>query len=153
MTKLTSKQELFCLEYMVDLNATQAAIRAGYSENSAGAIGGENLQKPEIQERIQELKAERASKVLITAEDVLKNIIAIGDRCMQKEPVMVDGEPSGDFKFDPSNALKANELLGKHLAIFTEKVKVEGELGVKHSLSTILEDLDGESSGIPETKG
>lgn len=50
---LTAKQQRFVEEYLVDLNATQAAVRAGYSKKTAGAIGGENLEKPEIQEAIQ----------------------------------------------------------------------------------------------------
>ena len=60
--KLTSKQEMFCLEYMKDLNATQAAIRASYSEKTAKDIGCENLAKPNIQERIAELMKERSEK-------------------------------------------------------------------------------------------
>lgn len=72
--ELTDKQEYFCREYLIDLNATQAAIRAGYSKDTAGAIGHENLKKPEIQKRIDVLKAERAAALGITAERVLGEI-------------------------------------------------------------------------------
>jgi len=51
--KLTAKQEKFCHEYLIDLNATQSAIRAGYSEDTAHSIGWENLRKPEIKARLQ----------------------------------------------------------------------------------------------------
>lgn len=69
--KLTDRQERFCIEYLIDLNASQSAIRAGYSEKTAGSIGSENLKKPEIQKRIQELKAQRSESTGITAERVL----------------------------------------------------------------------------------
>lgn len=78
MKKLTSKQELFCKEYLVDLNATQAAIRAGYSKRTAGSVGHENLKKPEIESRISELKGQRAEKLDITAERVLEELAKIG---------------------------------------------------------------------------
>lgn len=69
---LTAKQELFCKEYIVDLNATQAAIRAGYSEKTAEIIGHENLRKPYIAKRVQQLIDKRSNKVEIKADDVLR---------------------------------------------------------------------------------
>jgi len=66
--KLTDKQEKFCNEYLIDLNATQAAVRSGYSENTAKEIGCENLTKPNIQYRITELKEELSKKVEVTPE-------------------------------------------------------------------------------------
>lgn len=69
--KLTDKQELFCMEYLADLNATKAAQRAGYSEKTAHSIGHENLIKPEIQDRIAELKKERNERVELTSDEVL----------------------------------------------------------------------------------
>lgn len=72
--KLTAKQEAFCQEYLVDLNATQAAIRAGYSQRQAGGIGYENLKKPQIAERIKEAMAERAQRVQITQDRVLQEL-------------------------------------------------------------------------------
>ena len=74
---LTQKQEWFCREYIIDLNATQAAKRAGYSEASAGSIGGEILQKPEIQNRINELQAERSKRVNITADEILRDLMGL----------------------------------------------------------------------------
>lgn len=75
---LTAKQKRFCEEYIVDLNATQAAIRAGYSENTASETGYENLRKPQMAEYIQELMDERAKRTEITADMVLKEYAKIG---------------------------------------------------------------------------
>lgn len=72
MVALTAKQKLFVKEYMVDLNATQAAIRAGYSAKTAEAIGFENLRKPNIAEAIKAAQDKRAAKVEITAEMVMQ---------------------------------------------------------------------------------
>ncbi|WP_312061748.1 terminase small subunit [Pantoea septica] len=74
---LTDKQEMFCREYLIDLNATQAAVRAGYSEKTARASGCENLTKPDIQNRIAELKAERNEQINVDAYYVLKRLIEI----------------------------------------------------------------------------
>lgn len=75
---LTDKQERFCQEYLIDLNATQAAIRAGYSESTAGQIGEQNLKKLEIETYISELKAERTKRTEIKADDVVKELANIG---------------------------------------------------------------------------
>jgi len=93
MSDLTAKQEFFCQEFLIDLNATKAAIRAGYSEASAGTISNENMQKPAILERIAELKAERSKKLAIDAQWVLQQAVKVHERCMQAEPVTerVDG--------------------------------------------------------------
>ena len=72
--KLTPKQERFCEEYLIDLNATQAAIRAGYSEKTANRIASQNLSKLDISKYITELKKEREEKIGITAERVLAEI-------------------------------------------------------------------------------
>ena len=78
MSELTAKQEQFCREYLIDLNATQAAIRAGYSVDTAKQIGYDNFTKPYIAERIAELKAEREKRTEITAENVLREIAKVG---------------------------------------------------------------------------
>lgn len=90
MDKLNDRQELFCLEYMKDLNATQAAIRAGYSEGSAGSIGFENLKKPEIQNRIAGLLEERNNAVKVDAQYVLKRLVEI-DQMDVKDILNDDG--------------------------------------------------------------
>jgi phage terminase small subunit len=76
--ELTAKQKRFVEEYLIDLNATQAAIRAGYSEDTAGAIGHENLKKPEIQDAISEAQAARSKRTEITADRVLQELAKVG---------------------------------------------------------------------------
>ncbi|WP_050698625.1 terminase small subunit [Anaeromassilibacillus senegalensis] len=71
---LKAKQKRFIEEYLVDLNATQAAIRAGYSPESAGSIGSENLKKPEIRARIDRAMAERSKRTGINADRVLREL-------------------------------------------------------------------------------
>lgn len=79
MGKLTDKQEMFCLEYLKDLNATQAAIRAGYSKKTAKDTGCENLAKPNVAERVAELKAMRSEVVKMDAQDVLRRLKEIDE--------------------------------------------------------------------------
>lgn len=67
---MTPKQEKFCAEYLIDLNGTQAAIRAGYSPKTADRIANQNLRKLEIKNRIQELRAKEFKKTIATAEEV-----------------------------------------------------------------------------------
>lgn len=114
---MTPKQEMFIKEYLVDLNATQAAIRAGYSTKTAGVIGDENLKKPEIATAIQDAMDKRSAKVGITAEKVLENI----------ERIAMLAEASEEY----GAALKGQELLGKHLKMFTDKIETSGSLSVQ----------------------
>lgn len=113
--KLTAKQEAFCREYCVDFNATQAAKRAGYSEDTAYSTGWENLKKPEITNRIAELQKTHNKKIDLNREYVINNIQEIAELA------------KNDANFNA--ALKALELLGKHLAIFTEKKEITGKDG------------------------
>ena len=134
MAKLTDKQEMFCLEYLVDLNATQAAIRAGYKETSAKEQGYENLTKPHIHEYIAKLKAERSDKVKIDAEWVLSASVDLYNKCMEAEPLQdQDGNDSGYAKFQPAGAGKALELIGKHVDVqaYNEKKTLDGSLIIK----------------------
>lgn len=124
MGKLTAKQEMFCKEYLVDLNATQAAIRAGYSEKTARVIGGENLLKPAISSYIQTLMAERSESTGITAEWVLNGIKDLTVTLLASE--------------EPKAAYKGFELAGKHLALFTEKVELEGNVQVTEITRKII---------------
>jgi phage terminase small subunit len=78
MKELTAKQRLFVAEYMVDLNATQAALRAGYSKKTARQTGQENLSKPVISEAIAKATAERFQKLEITAAKVLQELARLG---------------------------------------------------------------------------
>ena len=96
--KLTAKQQRFVEEYIVDLNATKAAIRAGYSVKSARQIGAENLSKPYIQAAIQEAMDRRAVRTDITADDVLAELAKIGFANLEDYiRVSKDGDPYVDL--------------------------------------------------------
>jgi len=123
-TTLTLKQKLFVHEYLLDLNATQAAIRAGYSKKTAYSIGFENLKKPEIAEAIQRASTERVERTKIDADYVLLKAKELFERCMQEiEPVTVNGAPVLDdtgrtvFRFDATGALRALKIIGDHTAV------------------------------------
>jgi phage terminase small subunit len=124
MSELTDKQKRFCEEYLIDLNATQAAIRAGYSEKTAKEIGCENLTKPNIQDFIQSAQKELSNKLKLDSEWVIRRFKEISDRCMQAEPVMIYDQvkggmvESGEYEFDSSGANKSTEMIGKHLGFF-----------------------------------
>lgn len=90
---LTDKQEMFCMEYIIDFNATQAAIRAGYSSTSARQVGFDNMTKHDIQSRIKELIEERNNRVQVDADYVLKQAVKLHQRCMQEvRPKIIRGQ-------------------------------------------------------------
>ena len=144
---LTAKQEQFCLEYMIDLNATQAAIRAGYSAKTADVIGCENLVKPNIASRIAEMQAERKERTIVDADFVITSLVEVAKRCMQAEPVMArtaDGmEETGEYKFEHSGANRALELLGKNIGMFVDRKEITGEVSFMSSLLNEISEDDG----------
>jgi len=101
---LTPKQERFCLEYVKDLNGTQAAIRSGYSEKTANSISTENLSKPYILERVQELKKGAASRSRMTTDDIIKGLSDIAEATDEKS----------------ADRIKAYEVVGKLIGSFEE---------------------------------
>ena len=130
--KLTPKQQRFVEEYLVDLNATQAAIRAGYSGRRASEIGHQLLQKTTVSGAIQEAQQKRSERVEITQDYVLQGLKEITERCMQRAPVctmkgeqVFDEEGNSLWQFDGKTACRAFELLGRHLGMFTDKVQAE----------------------------
>lgn len=152
--KLRDKQKRFIAEYLVDLNATQAAIRAGYSKDTAKEIGYENLTKPHIQEAIAEAQNKRIARTQITQDEVIRRLIENVDISMGKKATVItipskseNGEVMGNdvaqFVYEPSAANKALELLGKHLGIFKDGVDITS--GGKPLQPTIIE-LVGVSS-------
>ena len=132
MPKLTDKQKEFVRQYLVDLNATQAAIRAGYSERTASRIGPQLLGKTCVREAIEKAQAKRAQRVEVTQDYVLSNLVEVVERTMQRAPVLdrkgeqvTDEEGRAVWTFDAKGANRALELLGKHLGIFTDKIRAE----------------------------
>jgi phage terminase small subunit len=121
MTQLTPKQEAFIQEYLVDLNATQAAKRAGYKGKNLDKVGSELLGKTRVRAEIQAAMDKRAEKVGRTAEDVLRDIHAVKESCMGRG-FDRDGNPT---MIDAKGALKALELEGRHLKMFTDKVEID----------------------------
>ena len=86
--KLTPKQARFVAEYLVDLNATQAAIRAGYSRKTADSIGLQLLRKTQVALAIQKAQEDRARRVELTQDEIIRDIMEVRDRCMQRAPVV-----------------------------------------------------------------
>ena len=131
---MTDKQSIFVQEYLKDLNATQAAIRAGYSAHTAYSIGQENLNKPEIKQAIDAAMSERQQRTELTQDYVLHNLQEIAERCMQKSPVMTKGEQAIDeegrhlWTFDARNAIRALELIGRHMGMFNDKNKEQEQI-------------------------
>lgn len=158
--RLTAKQKRFIEEYLVDLNATQAAIRAGYSKKTAAFIGAENLKKPQIQAEIQRRMAERQKRTEVTQDRVVKELarLAFANAAdfvtvEKREVVMGDGSVvavdgaavkyTSELTVDQQAAiagikqgangvelklcdkLKALELLGRHMGMFTDKLDVQ----------------------------
>lgn len=121
--KLTDKQKRFCEEYLVDLNATQAAIRAGYSERTAEQIAYKLVKKSSVSEYLRSLKEKRSSRTEITADRVLAAIAEIGFG-----------------KFQAKDRLKALELLGKHLGLFTAGADNSAALD---KLDEVLSKIEG----------
>lgn len=143
--ELTDRQARFCEEYLIDLNATQAAIRAGYSEKTAREQAAQNLSKLNIQEKIAELKAERSKRTEITQDSVIQELAAVA-RAEVKGVRAVD-------------KLKALELLGKHLGMFVERYEVNAaeiekriaearEQGKKEGTQELLEAMPLEALKI-----
>lgn len=144
MTALNPKQQRFVDEYLIDLNATQAATRAGYSPKTANEQGARLLAHASVAAEIQKKVKERAKRTEITQDYVLTTIRETIERCRQVAPVLDrKGEQiyvrAGDdddaplvpaFTFDSNAVLRGAELLGKHLKMFTDKTELSGEVGV-----------------------
>lgn len=159
---LNDRQQLFVAEYIKDLNATQAAIRAGYSENTAGSQGHDLLKKPEIAEAIELAMDERARAVGIDANWVLQQAVTLHRRCMQdvlpltdrKGNQIYDDEGNALFAFNAAGAAKALELVGKHVGVgaFDNKLTLQGPDGgpvqvqeIRHTIirPSAKKDVDG----------
>ena len=125
MAKLTPKQQRFVEEYLIDLNATQAAIRAGYSEKTAKEIGSENLTKPNIAKAIAEAQEKLSNKAQVTVEMVVQGLL-------NEAKDLSEGSTQ-------SARVSAWAHLGKHLGMFKDKLE--------HDISDPLKELLQRASG------
>lgn len=132
---MTAKQRRFCDEYLIDLNATQAAIRAGYSKKTAGVMAAENLTKPIIREYIDQRMKEKESALIADQDEVLKYLTSVLRGETQSEVVVV--ENIGDYMSeartmkkapDEKERLKAAELLGKRYGLYTDRVEQDVDM-------------------------
>lgn len=164
---MTKKQKLFVEEYLIDLNATQAAIRAGYSPETAKEIGCENLTKPNIRTEISKAMAERSKRTGVNADRVLMELAKIAfvnpidvidpktatirkdatgedTAAIQSVKVKTFGEDGLEREIKMADKLKALELIGKHLGMFKDRVVVSGMEEEKTKLDNILQQLWGD---------
>lgn len=137
MAKMTAKQRRFCDEYLIDLNATQAAIRAGYSEKTARAIGSENLLKPYIKAYIDQRMAEKEAELIADQDEVLRYLTSVLRGESQSEVVVVEGIGMGTSEArtmqkapDEKERLKAAELLGKRYGLYTERIEQDVDMSL-----------------------
>lgn len=164
---MTKKQKLFAKEYLIDLNGTQAAIRAGYSPDSAASIGSENLRKPEIRTYVEKAMAERSRRTGFNQDRVLEELAKVALLNLADAVDMATGKlkesatdvdtaalasvkvkiiptAMGDGverEFKAHDKLKAIEMLGKHMGMFTDKVQMSGDVGVQ-----IIDDIGGDKA-------
>jgi len=140
---LTAKQAAFIREYLIDLNATQAAIRAGYSAKTAQEQSSRLLSNAIIRENVQKAMDERSETVGLTAADVLRDINAVKADAMRK----TYDKDGNEVMANHTAALKALELQGKHLKMFTDKVELLGDknnpLQVQLIKRTIIDPKNG----------
>lgn len=171
MARLTEKQKRFVAEYLVDLNATQAAIRAGYKDNTARSIGAENLTKPDIQAAIQKAMADREGRTEISQDAVVKELAAIGfaratdyveiegplvgikstQGMTDQQVAAIASVKQGNFGIELKlyDKVRALELLGKHLGLFDGK---GGQRAIeKNNLLEALRDTEEiDTDDLPE---
>lgn len=132
MMKMTAKQQRFCDEYLIDLNATQAAIRAGYSKKNARNIASENLAKPNIKQYIENRMAEKEAELIADQDEVLRYLTSVLRGESISAEVVVEGVGDGRsraraIKKEPAekDKLKAAELIGKRYGLYTDKVEAD----------------------------
>ncbi len=162
--KLTDKQKKFCQEYLIDLNATRAAIDAGYSKKTAFSIGPENLKKPYLQEYLQKLRDKLAAKTEITPERIIRELANIAfldasemfDEYNNLLPInempeevrrAINGLEVSETKLGGSltkikvsDKKGALELIGKHLAMWTDRHEITGKDGGPVRFSGMSDD-------------
>lgn len=132
-TRMTAKQKRFCDEYLIDLNATQAAIRAGYSKKAARQVGNENMSKPYIKNYIEERMQEKEDSLIAKQDEVLKYLTSVMRGESKSSVLAMAGDGVQEVIQKPPDErerTKAAELLGKRYRLFTDKVEVEGAIPI-----------------------
>ena len=126
---MTPRQERFVQEYLIDLNATQAAIRAGYAASTANREGSRLLSNVDVQAAIQAGQKKASEKAELSQQWVLDRLRENAERALQAVAVLDrDGNPTGEYQYEGAVANRSLELLGKHLGMFTDKLKVETDV-------------------------
>lgn len=141
---MNKKQELFCLEYLKDFNATRAYREVYWVKQKTAEVQGcKMLSNPKVSEYLKSKAEEKLKKADVTAERVIQSLVEVANRCMQKVPVMMKWgiqaveiikDENGNeqlaqvWKFDSAWANSALEKLGKYLKLFTDKVELSGEV-------------------------
>ena len=131
---MTPRQEIFCVEYLIDLNATQAAIRAGYREKTAYSMGQRLLKNVEIQSRIKKMRDEYYDKTIMSAKEVEYLLSKAGRGELKEEVVVVEGLGDGvsaaqiiKKHLSAKDRIKALELMGKRHHLFKDQNSKTGE--------------------------
>ena len=140
---MTPRQRKFCDEYLISGNATDAAIKAGYSPKTAKQTGSENLAKPDLRAYIDEQLAKIHSAKIADAEEVMKYLTSVmrGEHTEQVLKLVGEGgQTVTDIDVSAKERLKAAELIGKRYGLFTDKVGLEGAVPVIITGDDQLED-------------
>lgn len=131
---MTPRQEKFCVEYLIDLNATQAAIRAGYREKTAYSMGQRLLKNVEIKSRIKKMRDEYYDKTIMSAKEVEYLLSKAGRGELKEEVVVVEGVGDGFSEskivrkhLSAKDRIKALELMGKRHHLFEDQNSKTGE--------------------------
>lgn len=169
MAKLTPKQQRFVEEYLVDLNATQAAIRAGYKERTAYSQGQRLLKNVEIQNAIQQAREKRTERTEVTQDMVIRQLAKIafhdfrdvveweGNEIRIRDSSEVDGtiiqeiqesisEGGRNLKVKTNDRMRALDMLGRHLGMFVDKKEISGKLDFADLLTQAWGKDDGQST-------
>ena len=159
---MNKRQQLFCDEYLIDLNATQAAIRAGYSEKTAYSIGEENLKKPELKEYIDKRIEERQKRTELTQDMVINELKAIAFCNATKFASVKNGivyinntddleedtkkaivgikEGKNGIEITSAGKIQASEMLGKHLGMFKEKIEISKSSEITDEIDNYIQE-------------
>lgn len=147
MTELTNKQKRFCEEYLIDLNGTQAAIRAGYSAATANEQASRLLANVKVKNKIDELMEAKSEELIATQDEVLRYLTSVLRGESESTEVVIIGTGNGCSEANlvqkpptEKERLKAGELLAKRYGLLSDKVKLEAQLPVFFSGEDKLED-------------